>query len=350
MSSRQGRTALLLLAATCLCDLPVAVRSVAFVPNAFCHAPLARPAGPWRWQAREASGKRRAGGAGAQARRAASGVAALIAQVKPPGKTTPAPAVGAATPAVSASQYTWFFLALPALSAAFPALVEAAQAATEQEDRRALIIAFLILKRVYLYACAASIVDIAARRSRDVPQRLGERMQQLNAEIFSGVLSRQQMVSGYNRHTCTPPQRSRVIHHKPTLHRLQAKLDSTEARAALSELNQVSGGAQAAGLPVFLALVLGGSFALTQLLGGSPPAADVQDTSTLALLVNPILGEIGGALRAMAPFAAVPLQAAVCVTFMQAEVKAALQVRGGVGKSPLLAREAHGCVSARVRA
>jgi hypothetical protein len=35
---------------------------------------------------------------------------------------------------------------------------------------------------------------------------------------------------------------------------------------------------------------------------------------------------------------------------MQAEVKAALQVREGVGKSPLLAREAHGCVSARVRA
>ena len=54
-------------------------------------------------------------------------------------------------------------------------------------------------------------------------------------------------------------------------------------------------------------------------------------------------GEIGGALRAMAPFAAVPLQAAVCVTFMQAEVKAALQVRGGVGKSPLLART---CVGA----
>ena len=199
MLSRQGRIALLLLAATCLCDLPVAVRSVAFVPNAFCHAPLARPAGPWLWQAREASGKRRAGGAGAQARRAASGVAALSAQVKPPGKTTPAPALGA----VSASQYTWFFLALPALSAAFPALVEAAQAATEQEDRRALIIAFLILKRVYLYACAASIVDIAARRSRDVPQRLGERVQQLNAEIFSGVLSRQQMVSGYARPTCT---------------------------------------------------------------------------------------------------------------------------------------------------
>ena len=120
----------MLLAATCLCDLPVAVRSVALVPNAFCHAPLARPAGPWLWQAREASGKRRAGGAGAQARRAASGVAALSAQVKPPGKTTPAPAVSAATPAVSASQYTWFFLALPALSAAFPALVEAAQAAS----------------------------------------------------------------------------------------------------------------------------------------------------------------------------------------------------------------------------
>jgi hypothetical protein len=74
---------------------------------------------------------------------------------------------------VSATQYAWFFGALPALSAFIPVLVTAAQSATVPEDRRILVILFLILKRVYMYSIALSIVDVAARRSVTSPPGLG---------------------------------------------------------------------------------------------------------------------------------------------------------------------------------
>jgi hypothetical protein len=77
------------------------------------------------------------------------------------------------TPGVSAAQYAWFFGALPALSAFFPVLTTAAQTASVPEDRRFLIILLLILKRVYLYSIALSIVDVAARRSVSSPPGLG---------------------------------------------------------------------------------------------------------------------------------------------------------------------------------
>ena len=49
-----------------------------------------------------------------------------------------------------------------------------------------MIILFLILKRVYLYAVALSTVDIAARRSTNLLPKLGQRLQQLNEEILGG--------------------------------------------------------------------------------------------------------------------------------------------------------------------
>eukprot|EP00277_Geminigera_cryophila_P011512 CAMPEP_0179454812 /NCGR_PEP_ID=MMETSP0799-20121207/38764_1 /TAXON_ID=46947 /ORGANISM="Geminigera cryophila, Strain CCMP2564" /LENGTH=173 /DNA_ID=CAMNT_0021253241 /DNA_START=263 /DNA_END=785 /DNA_ORIENTATION=- len=136
---------------------------------------------------------------------------------------------------VGTGQYLWFFGVLPAASAMFPALVSAAQAASTQDERRTLIIAFLIMKRVYLYSWAVSIVDVAARRARDVPRELGERVQQLNTELFSGVLSERQM----------------------------KELDSKEAVEAYSQLNKLEGTTQAAALPVFLGVSLLASFAIS---------------------------------------------------------------------------------------
>jgi len=37
------------------------------------------------------------------------------------------------------------------------------------------------------------LISSQARRARDVPRELGERVQQLNTELFSGVLSERQV-------------------------------------------------------------------------------------------------------------------------------------------------------------
>ena len=87
-------------------------------------------------------------------------------------------------PEVEWSQYAWFFGILPALSNVFPYLIQQASASTVPEEKRIYIILFLILKRVYLYAIALSSVDIAARRSINLPSKLGKRLQQLNEEII----------------------------------------------------------------------------------------------------------------------------------------------------------------------
>ena len=51
----------------------------------------------------------------------------------------------------------------------------------------------LILKRVYLYATAASIVDMAARRSTALPAAFGARLQALNEEVIGGLLPEKQV-------------------------------------------------------------------------------------------------------------------------------------------------------------
>jgi hypothetical protein len=169
-----------------------------------------------------------------------------------PVQSIPTPAKSNSLSKVSRLQYAWFFAGLPGGSAVFPLLVDAAQSASEQSDRRALIIAFLILKRVYLYAWAVSIVDMAARRSKDIAQGLGERIQELNTELFSGMVSQTQMLS----------------------------LESSEAKAVYTSLNNLDGKNQAAALPIFLTLSLAASFALTQLSGAGAPA----DTNQLGAL------------------------------------------------------------------
>ncbi len=87
-------------------------------------------------------------------------------------------------PEVEWSQYAWFMLALPSLANIFPYLIQSASSSTVPEEKRFLIILLLILKRVYLYAIALSTVDIAARRSVNLPPELGKRLQQLNNEIL----------------------------------------------------------------------------------------------------------------------------------------------------------------------
>jgi len=151
---------------------------------------------------------------------------------------------------------------------------------------------------VYLYSCAASIVDVAARRSVNLPPGLGERLQGLNAELFSGVLSTKQM----------------------------KQLNSEEAARAYNELNQVEGGAQAAALPVFLALSLATSFAFTQLAGLSTPSSSesVQGGALLGAL-DPLAQSLSGALKSAAPYLAAPLQALVCVIFTKVEMAAFLE-------------------------
>ena len=89
-------------------------------------------------------------------------------------------------PEVEWTQYAWFMLILPSISNVFPYLIQSASSETVPEDKRFLIILFLILKRVYLYAVALSTVDIAARRSTNLLPKLGQRLQQLNEEILGG--------------------------------------------------------------------------------------------------------------------------------------------------------------------
>lgn len=75
---------------------------------------------------------------------------------------------------VSAVHYTWFLAILPALALGFNPLYDAAQASSVPEDKRTLIILLLILKRVYIYLLAITTVDIAARRSVEAAEGLGE--------------------------------------------------------------------------------------------------------------------------------------------------------------------------------
>ena len=182
---------------------------------------------------------------------------------KTPVQSIPTPAKSNSLSNVSRLQYAWFFAGLPAGSAVFPLLVDAAQSASEQADRRALIIAFLILKRVYLYAWAVSIVDMAARRSKDIAQGLGERIQELNTELFSGMVSQTQMLS----------------------------LESSEAKAVYTSLNNLDGKNQAAALPIFLTLSLAASFALTQLSGAGAPA-DTNQLGALRISFEPFVSQI----------------------------------------------------------
>jgi len=212
-----------------------------------------------------------------------------LAQTQEDGEKPPAQD---SAPPVSALHYVWFLLALPAGAAIFPALVAAAQAATDQEQRRALIIAFLIVKRVYLYAAAISIVDVAARRCRDLPLGLGERVRVLNKEVFGGVLSTQQM----------------------------QQLESSEATQAYKQLDKLEGTSQAAALPVFLALSLATSFAATKFLGLNMPIPEADGADVDLGAVRDIARALGDALRAAAPYISVPLQAAVCVLFTQVSV------------------------------
>jgi hypothetical protein len=86
------------------------------------------------------------------------------------------------------SQYTWFMMILPSMSNIFPYLIQSASSSTVPEEKRFFIILFLILKRVYLYAVALSSVDIAARRSVNLPSELGKRLQQLNEEIIGNSI------------------------------------------------------------------------------------------------------------------------------------------------------------------
>ena len=147
------------------------------------------------------------------------------------------------------------------------------------------------MKRVYLYAAAISIVDVAARRCRDLPLGLGERLRVLNTEVFGGVLSTQQM----------------------------QQLESSEAAQAYTQLNKLEGASQAAALPAFLALSLATSFAATKFLSLNVPIPEAEGAD-VDFAVRDIARALGDALRTAAPYISVPLQAAVCVLFTQVNV------------------------------
>ena len=146
------------------------------------------------------------------------------------------------------SKYASVFVVLPLLSNAFPYLITMAQAATEQDERRALIILFLILKRVYLYCMAISIIDLAALRSVDLPSSLGSRLKLLNDEILQSV--------GTANISKTFNDGEVIIECNSHLKLAQV------AKQAYAKLDNVSGVSIAFFLPAFLAFSLFSSFFL----------------------------------------------------------------------------------------
>ena len=185
---------------------------------------------------------------------------------------------------VGLGQYVWFFSALPSLSLIFPSLVEVAQAASVGEDRRFFIVLLLILKRVYLYFVALSTLDVAARRSVNVLPKLGERLQELNRDIFGNFVSSDQM---------------------------KEMQQSQDAKAVYSSLDEMSPSAQAAFLPAFLLVLLLGTFVL--LNQPQPAAVDTESANVIA-------AQIKVAAALITPLA----NAALCFFFTSTELNAAL--------------------------
>lgn len=202
---------------------------------------------------------------------------------------------GATGGLASGVQHLWFLCVLPLLSLGFPPLVEAAASATAApEDKRALIIALLILKRVYLYAMAVSIVDMAAKRSTSAPADFGARLRALNQEILGGLLPSKQMDE------------------------IQS---GAVAQEAYAELDKVGGAKFALVLP----LVLGGSLLTSFFLLNSGLSLPTPPTDSSG---GDFIKDLAAQLKGVVPLMITTSNAAVSLLFTRVEVDAALQGLG----------------------
>eukprot|EP00960_Hanusia_phi_P037995 753238-Hanusia_phi.AAC.1 len=172
---------------------------------------------------------------------------------------------GAVTPARGdfLTKYTSIFVLLPLLSNVFPYLITMAESAAGQDERRNLIILFLILKRVYLYCMAISIVDLSALRSIDLPSSLGSRLKMLNDEILQSF-GATNISKSFN--------------------------EGEVAQQAYAELDNVSGVSVAVFLPAFLVLSLFSSFFL---FGSSLSTAETSSS----ILPNEVLQTLRSSLN-----------------------------------------------------
>jgi hypothetical protein len=190
------------------------------------------------------------------------------------------------------------FLPAAGSAALLPALEFAYQASTAASGSTdfPLLIAFLLSKRVCLYATAAAAVAVSALRSLGSEPRTGARLKLLTAEIFGSDAA--------------------------------ASLEAPEGRdtvRALDSLDETPALAQAAALPVILSLLLLGSFVL--LPSPDPGAVTGGDTFMFAGdadLLRSLLAGGAGALRAVASGLAPLSNAGLCLVFCRAEATALL--------------------------
>jgi hypothetical protein len=128
----------------------------------------------------------------------------------------------------------------------FPSLLSKVTDFTvEPLDRQGYILGLLLLKRVYLYAAALVGVDWMAKRSlTDGHVGLGEKLANLNEEIFDGIP---------------------MLSSNTTSSRNLGSEFNAQSAPLLSQLDDMEGGQKAIALPVLVALSLLASFAGLQL-------------------------------------------------------------------------------------
>ena len=192
-------------------------------------------------------------------------------------------------------------LAPPLLgSAAFPALADAVRPVPGAEPPAfALVLAFLVGRRVLLYSWAVCTVELAALRSVDASPSLGQRLERVTKEGAAP---------------------------------LTVDLgEGSEARAVVQALDETTPAQQAAALPVLLGATLLAAFVLTVGPQALAPAGGGGAEDQLAL------EQAAAAAKEAAAVVAPLSNAATCLFFVNAEARAlaaALRSAGDEGEAP----------------
>ena len=149
-------------------------------------------------------------------------------------------------------------------------------------DSLSLFVALLLAKRLTLYACAATSVYVAARRSTNVPPGLGARVEQLTAEAMFPFK--------------------------------YPEAEQEEFKAVVKRLDTTSDATQAASLPLLFGALLVSAYAFNVLIGTDQPPPATDDAYELAALVE----AMRGTATAFQPLST----ASVCLFALNAELQA----------------------------
>ncbi|CAN0008976.1 unnamed protein product, partial [Heterosigma akashiwo] len=197
--------------------------------------------------------------------------------------------------------YAWALVLLPLASMVFPYLLDQiTNLALPAAARQTSILELLLAKRVYIYTLALSTVALAAKRSFNTPVGLGQRIQEINGEIFEGIAGN------------------------------YSQIERESNKELYEALDSVEGSTQAVALPFIFGTVLALSFGtiafanfLSQSLLNTPPDSLPSLEQTFPFLFE-LSQSIKQAISSFIPSFTILSNAAVCWLFTKTELQGLL--------------------------